>query len=181
MLACGLLPGTRGPVWQGPDGRSVLGPKTGEEQRMDELTRKGEDISEEVTWAGGQSLVSQPIIYGLLPIWIRQTISVGLSVAQLSTLFPLSVCPGPERKQLGLSVLCNTGLAKTRPGISSAAILISFTYSPQVMSNKLHGGDPRKLRNSFVFQTKGAKGILPIERERNAARKADMNEKNVNI
>jgi len=45
------------------------------------------------------------------------------------------------------------------------------------MSNKLHGGDPRKLRKSIVFQTRGPKGIvLPIERERNAARKADMNE-----
>lgn len=40
VLACGLLPGTRRPVRQGTDGRSVPGPKTGEEQRMDESTRK---------------------------------------------------------------------------------------------------------------------------------------------
>lgn len=40
VLACGLLPGTKRPVRQGNDGRSVLGPKTGEEQRMDESTRK---------------------------------------------------------------------------------------------------------------------------------------------
>lgn len=126
MLACGLLPGTRRPVWQSPDGRSVLGPKTGEEQRMDESTRKGEDISEEVAWAGGQSLVSQPIIYGLLPLWIRQTISVGFSVTQLSRLFPLSVCPGPQRKQLGLSVLCNTGLAKPDQGFP---LLLSWYHS----------------------------------------------------
>lgn len=40
VLACGLLPGMRRPVRQGTDGRSLLGPKTGEEQRMDDSTRK---------------------------------------------------------------------------------------------------------------------------------------------
>lgn len=43
-------------------------------------------------------------------------------------------------------------------------------------------GIPENCANPIVFQTTGAKGIvLSIERERNAARKAVMNEKNVMI
>ncbi len=42
------------------------------------------------------------------------------------------------------------------------------------------GGDPKKLCNPIVFQERGAKGIVfSIERERNVARKAVMNEKKI--
>ncbi len=40
VLTCGLLPGMKRPVRQVTDERSVLGPKTAEEQRMDKSTRK---------------------------------------------------------------------------------------------------------------------------------------------
>lgn len=64
---------------------------------------------------------------------------------------PVIVGPGTERKQLELSVL---GIAPdTRRGISYAVILTSFSHHPQLMSNNIHGGDPRKLRNMIVFLT----------------------------